>query len=121
MNELKHYTYWIIDHKNKKYYYGVHSDVDPYNNSYFSSSNYLKKIVKEIGISNFTKKIGRIFKDIQSAENWEAKVHARLDVANNDLFYNMVNGHPCKYYIHPNARLSDKHLAAMRSPEARKN
>lgn len=120
MDKLIHYTYIITDHINQKYYYGVHSSTDPFDiTKYHGSSNRLNSEIKRLGIQNFSKEVRRIFKRRDLANNWESKVHRRLNIVNDPRFYNMVNGNPCKYMIESNKVLSEKHLLAIRSPESR--
>ena len=87
-----HYTYWIIDHINNMYYHGVHSSKTPEDiNVYHGSCNLLNRKIAEYGIENFSKRIERVHSTRKIANDWEVKVHRRLDVANHPLFYNAVN------------------------------
>ena len=89
-----HYTYWIIDTVNRMYYHGVHSTHgDPADiRAYHGSSNRLNDAIRQYGIENFVKRINRTFPSRQEAEAWEAKVHRRLRVSENDRFYNILTG-----------------------------
>lgn len=89
-----HYTYLIKDLINNKYYYGVHStDHDPYNiKHYHSSSKYLKILIKELGINNFTKQVRRFFSTRAEADTWEHKVLKRMKVRSRKDFYNISEG-----------------------------
>lgn len=89
-----HYTYLIRDLKNDKVYYGVHStDNDPWClSNYHSSSKHLKMIIKEEGITNFTKEVRRFFNSRRAADVWESKVLRRIDAKSHSRFYNKSNG-----------------------------
>lgn len=89
-----HYTYCITDKTNGLLYYGVHStDFDPSDiNQYHSSSKILNHHIKAKGISNFTKKVRRVFDSRLEASVWESKVLRRLKVSINDNFYNQTAG-----------------------------
>jgi hypothetical protein len=89
-----HYTYWIIDTINRMYYHGVHTTSgNPADiHEYSGSSNRLDKAIEKHGIENFIKRVNRVLPSRKAAEEWEAKVHHRLNVAVNDRFYNILNG-----------------------------
>lgn len=89
---MVHYTYWIIDTINQMYYHGVHSSTHPHDiNIYCGSSKALSAAIEKHGIEHFIKRVERTFHTRDLANLWEAKVHKRIDVANNPRFYNIVN------------------------------
>jgi hypothetical protein len=80
---MKHYTYWIIDHVNKKYYHGVHSSTTPEDiRAYHGSSRLLNEAIRRHGIDQFEKRVERVFETREEANAHEIRVHRRLDVAN---------------------------------------
>ena len=115
---MKHYTYWIIDHANRMYYHGVHSSDDPENIfAYHGSCKALKEAIREHGIENFSKRIERYHATREIANEWEIRVHRRLDVANHPRFYNSINARPF-LRVKPGP-LSEKHMRRLFSDESR--
>lgn len=113
---MKHYTYWIIDHVNKKYYHGVHSSNAPEDiRAYHGSSRLLNEAIRHHGIDQFEKRVERVFETREEANAHEIRVHRRLDVANHPRFYNCINARPFTA-VEPGP-LSDRHAARLFSPE----
>ena len=115
---MKHYTYWIIDHANGMYYHGVHSSDSPEDiNAYHGSCKALNEAIRTYGIEHFTKRIERVHATREQANEWEIKVHRRLDVANHPRFYNSINARPF-LRVAPGP-LSEKHMRRLFSNESR--
>ena len=74
----------------EKYYYGSRScDCDPYkDNSYWSSSKYIKHARTKFGTSFFKKKIIKIFSNQVEALQYEIMLHEKLNVSKHPLFFN---------------------------------
>lgn len=118
--QMIHYTYWIVDHINHKYYHGVHSAKnEDAIKKYYSSSKILKKVIKEVGKEHFEKRIEKTFATRDAANAWEAKVHKRLNVAIHPKFYNAMNARVDFYTTPVGVALSERHYQQMFSPEAR--
>jgi hypothetical protein len=86
-----HYVYRItnITPRLEKYYIGVRSSLDePNDDNYWSSSKYLKEDISTFGLSNFKKKIIKIFNNRKEAIDFEIKIQTKLQVHHHPLFYN---------------------------------
>lgn len=85
------YTYLIGWSNQNTYYYGVRyaSKCTPSElwESYFTSSNYVKRFIKLYGNPDIIQ-IRKIFPDADKARLWEHKVLRRLNVVNDDRFLN---------------------------------
>jgi len=86
------FTYLIYCRPLKKYYYGVRfakgckpSDLW---NIYFTSSSYVKEIIKEYGKESFDVEVRKIFKDVISAKNWESKFLLKIKASKRQDFIN---------------------------------
>ena len=94
-NIIYHYVYRITNLINNKHYYGKRSSkIEPKLDlgiKYFSSCRTLKKDIKKYEIENFKFKIIKEFKTAKDAVSFEAYLHKKFDVKNNDNFYNEVN------------------------------
>lgn len=93
MNVLA-YTYLIGWSNFDKYYYGVRfakgCNPSELMNTYFTSSKYVKRFIKENGIPDIIQ-IRRTFDNVNNARKWETKVLVKLDVMNDDRFLNRTN------------------------------
>lgn len=113
-----HYTYWIIDHANGMYYHGVHSSDAPEDiSAYHGSCKALNEAIRAHGIENFTKRVERVHATRELANEWEIRVHKRLNVASNPLFYNSINARP--FLKTAPGPLSEKHKRRLFSAESR--
>jgi hypothetical protein len=113
-----HYTYWIVDRLNGMYYHGVHSSEDPADiRAYHGSCRALRRAVRARGIENFEKRIERVHPTREAANEWEAKVHKRLNLAAHPRFYNAVNANPLLSL--PGNGLSEKHRERLFSAESK--
>jgi hypothetical protein len=76
----------------KSYYMGwrTGSEKDPQEDNYLSSSDTVKKLIKEKGIQTFTKKILGVYSTKEEAIHQEIQYHARLKVDVNPLFLNQA-------------------------------
>ncbi len=115
---MTHYTYWIIDHVNGMYYHGVHTSDAPEDiNAYHGSCKALNEAIRTHGIENFSKRIERIHATREQANEWEIRLHRRLDVANRQNFYNSINARPFMK-VEPGP-LSETHMQRLFSDESR--
>lgn len=75
---------------NEKYYYGYRKSKtsNPHDDNYWGSSKYLKEAIDRYGYEYFNKKILFTFDDHYEALGMESKLHHRLDVDKNKLFFN---------------------------------
>jgi hypothetical protein len=93
---MNHYVY-LIEKKNalpnqEKYYIGVRScECKIGEDSYMSSSDFLKEDIKKVGKENFNKIILKRFQTREDAYAHEIQLHKEFDVANNPLFFNRAN------------------------------
>ena len=96
-----HYVYRITNIIENKHYYGKRSSkIVPSLDLgiiYFSSSKIVKSKIKEYGVYNFKFKVLKIFSSAKDAIEFESKIHIRMDVKNNELFYNLVNQSSSKF------------------------
>lgn len=93
---MRHYTYRITDKLLNMHYYGVRTcSCDPSKDigyRYFSSSKDSSFISRQKNTrSDFKYKVISEFPTRDAALLHEAKLHDRLDVAHNPLFYNKIN------------------------------
>ena len=95
MKETIPFTYKLIFKPTGQYYYGVRwakgckpSDLWT---SYFSSSNVVKKLIKEYGKNSFSYKVTKIFKNKEDASNWEISLLKKVDARRNGKFLNKTN------------------------------
>lgn len=90
------YTYLIKHIPTQRVYYGVRyargcNPTDLFI-KYFTSCKRIRQLIKEDnGIQNFTYEIRRTFIDANSARVWETKVLRRMNVINDDRFFNQTN------------------------------
>ncbi len=98
------YTYTITFLKTGQIYYGVRfaSGCHPaeLGIKYFSSSNVIKRLIKEYGLKTFKFDVKKIFSDAQTARNYETKVLRRLKVKENPNFLNKHDNTYLKCYDH---------------------
>jgi hypothetical protein len=86
------YTYLIKHIPSGKVYYGVRyaknckpSDLWV---TYFTSSQYVKRLINKDGVNSFIVEVRRTFDNATSAREWENKVLLRMDVITNPIFLN---------------------------------
>lgn len=95
MKETIPFTYKLIFKPTGQYYYGVRwaKGCNPLDlwTIYFSSSNPIKKLIKEYGKDSFSYKVTKIFENKKDASNWEINLLKRVDAKNNGKFINKVN------------------------------
>jgi hypothetical protein len=93
---MNHYVY-LIEKKNalpnqEKYYIGVRScECKIGEDSYMSSSVFLREDIKKVGRQNFNKIILKRFDTREEAYTHEIQLHKEFDVANNFIFFNRAN------------------------------
>jgi len=93
---MNHYVY-LIEKKcalpnQEKYYIGVRScECKIGEDSYMSSSDFLREDIKKVGKENFNKIILKRFQTREDAYTHEIQLHKEFDVANNPLFFNRAN------------------------------
>jgi len=93
---MNHYVY-LIEKRNalpnqQKYYIGVRScECKIGEDSYMSSSDFLREDIKKVGKENFNKIILKRFQTREDAYAHEIQLHKEFDVANNPLFFNRAN------------------------------
>lgn len=90
------YTYLIKFIPTGQVYYGVRvaNKTEPENDlwkKYFTSSKYIKKLIKEYGAEWFEYEIRKIFDDRNKARLWEETVLKRMNVVNNNKWLNRTN------------------------------
>lgn len=89
------YTYLLYCKSTKQYYYGVRyaKNCNPKDfwTSYFTSSAYVSKLIKEYGKSDFIFEIRKTFKSPAQARRWEEKVLRRIKVSTREDFINKSN------------------------------
>jgi hypothetical protein len=103
------------------YYMGwkTGSKKDPLKDNYFSSSQTVKKLIKEKGIENFKKKILGVFATREEAIAHEIKFHSRLQVDDNPPFLNILRQTSVRFRY---GNKGSEHIAkanAMRSAKLR--
>lgn len=96
-----HYVYLLINTKptnNTIFYIGKRSsELSPEkDNKYWSSSNTIKKLIKENG-NTFIKKVLKTFSSAEDAIEYEILLHNRLNVNTNKLFYNLSKQTSVRY------------------------
>jgi hypothetical protein len=89
-NKKYYYFYKIVNLKNEKYYYGVHS-AKYLDDNYRGSSKQLIKDIKEHGVSFFKKYILKFFETSEDMYEYEKKIVTK-DVVLNKNCYNMHTG-----------------------------
>ena len=86
------YTYYLINKITGEKYYGVRyaAGCNPSElwHTYFSSSKYVKKLIKMHGKDSFNYEVRRTFDSPSEARNWEERVLRRLDVIHSDIWLN---------------------------------
>lgn len=91
------YTYLLIHNKTGMKYYGVRFAKGCHPNdlwkTYWSSSTYVKKLLKEDGPASFSVFIRKTFSSSLAARNWETKVLRRLKVVGRSDFLNKTDNH----------------------------
>lgn len=90
------YTY-IITHipSNVKYYgvqYKKNANPEDLGVKYFSSSNVLKRLIKEEGIDNFTFQVRQIFDSKEKALEWERRFLTKVNASASKEWFNLRNG-----------------------------
>lgn len=89
------FTYLIYCKSTKQYYYGVRyskncSPTDLWK-TYFTSSSYVKELIKKYGKSDFLFEIRKLFNNSNDARIWEQKVLLKLNVSVRADFINKTN------------------------------
>ena len=86
------YTYRVTSKTTGQHYYGVRYARDCHPDdlwvSYFTSSVYIKRIISQYGVDDFTTEVRKIFEDANSAVKWENEVLKRLNVLHNTNWLN---------------------------------
>lgn len=86
------YTYYLINDVTKEKYYGVRYGKDCNPNdlwvTYFSSSKYVKRLIKLYGADSFNYEVRRTFDTAEEARNWEERVLRKLNVMKNASWLN---------------------------------
>lgn len=86
------YTYCVFNKVTKQRYYGVrfakNSNPQELWKTYFTSSKYVHKLIKQYGIDSFDYRVRKTFINKQSAILWENKVLRRLNVLNKPTWLN---------------------------------
>lgn len=86
------YTYLIQCIPTRQFYYGVRysNNCDPSDlwNTYFTSSIYVKQLIKQYGKDSFIYEVRKIFKSKTKARLWEQKVLSRIRAADRPDFIN---------------------------------
>jgi hypothetical protein len=89
------YTYLIECIPTNQYYYGVRFAKNCLPEelwvTYFTSSKYVKKLIKEHGIEQFKVKIRKLFLTSKDARKWEHKVLRRIKAKEREDFINMTD------------------------------
>lgn len=89
------YTYIITHIPSNVKYYGVRYKssalLEDLGTTYFSSSKFLKKLIKEEGVENFKFEIRKIFETKEAAIEWERKFLMKIDAAKSDMWFNLSN------------------------------
>lgn len=97
-----HYLYCILNNKNGKFYFGVHS-TDNLNDGYMGSGKALKEAIKKHKKENFTKVILEFFDTEDEMYAYERKLVTE-DAVKNPQCYNLViggNGGSAKGELNP--------------------
>lgn len=88
---MNHYVYEITDLTNGKKYIGKRScKCDIENDKYMGSGKLIKKVVKEKGIKNFSKRVIHVCKNKHEALKKEALEIKERDAANSEFYYNIA-------------------------------
>lgn len=89
------YTYLLTHAQTGKRYYGVRfakgcnpSDLFV---TYFTSSKYVKLLIKEYGIESFKFEIRKTFDSVEKARKWETKVLSKIGVTKRDDYLNKTD------------------------------
>ena len=89
------YTYLITHIPTDKKYYGVRfaKGCNPSDLwlTYFTSSKYVKSLIKDYGIESFNIEIRKIFNSVEKARKWETKVLKRMSVSKRDDYINKTD------------------------------
>jgi hypothetical protein len=93
---MKPFTYLLTHKKTGKRYYGVRywKNADPSElwNTYFSSSQIIKRLVKEEGPEAFDAEVRKVFSSKEKALLWEQRFLTKVDAARNAMWFNRHNG-----------------------------
>jgi hypothetical protein len=100
-NDRTPYTYCITHKITKKSYYGRNASKgchpNDFWNTYFTTSDIIKQIIKQEGKDIFVTKIMRIFDSVKQCQEHEIKFLTRIHAASNPKMYNRHNG-STKFY-----------------------
>jgi len=95
------FTYRITFKLTGQHYYGVRTRRGCHPGelwtNYFTSSKKIKRLITEHGVDSFIFEIRKTFSDKASAIEWEHRVLKRLDVVNNEHWFNENIGG--KYFV----------------------
>lgn len=90
-----YYTYLLHHKPTNKFYYGVkfskNSNPEDFWKRYFTSSKYIKQLIREFGEDSFEYEIRKTFLDVQKARSWENKVLRRMKVVNSESWINRTD------------------------------
>lgn len=99
------YTYYLIHEPTGKKYYGVRWAKGCFPEdlwvTYFSSSRYVKKLIKEYGKDSFRVEVRKTFEGKDQAILWEEKVLRRLKVHKRSGWLNVCISKSIRYDKHP--------------------
>lgn len=89
---MKPYTYIIRHIPSNTVYYGCRyakgCSPDDLWKTYFTSSKYVKNLIKADGLESFVVKIRRVFSSVEKCREWESKVLKRMNVIQRKDFIN---------------------------------
>ena len=92
---MKPYTYLLKCIPTNQYYYGVRYSKNCHPSdiwkTYYTSSLYIKQLVKQYGKDSFLYEVRKVFKSSTAARRWEQKVLTRLNAASRLDFINKSN------------------------------
>lgn len=95
MKETIPFTYKLIFKPTGQYYYGVRwaKGCHPKDlwSIYFTSSKYVKQLIKEYGKDSFEYKVTKTFKNKKDASDWELKLLKKVNAKDNVKFINKSN------------------------------
>lgn len=98
MKETIPFTYKLIFKPTGQFYYGARwaKGCNPKDLwvKYFTSSKYVKQLIKEYGKDSFEYKVTKTFNTSKEAGNWETELLNRMNASKNGKFINKTNNTP---------------------------
>jgi ribosomal protein L39E len=87
--------------------------------TYFSSSNFMKKIIKEEGLDKFKFEVRKTFSSAEEAIKWETKFLTKIDAAKSPYWFNKHNNQGTPKFVNEGGyKLSERAKQNMRKPKS---